>query len=134
VKEQSNINTINVNQVDSIATSIFIDAPTAESALIARQLIEIHFKQQLKLIVAEEKLHRTENDLFLAQGEMASGHMVEFTINQSLIGIIIGKKGVRIKQIESESGVKNIFVEPNGGIYHIYNCLKSYLILLLLLL
>ena len=31
-------------------------------------------------------IQRVENDLFLAQGEMASGHMVEFKIDPSLIG------------------------------------------------
>ena len=56
VKEQSNINTVVVNRLNNTATSIFIDAPNIESALMARQLIEIHFKQQLKLLAAEEKL------------------------------------------------------------------------------
>ena len=119
VKEQSNINTVAVNRLDNVATSIFIDAPNVESALMARQLIEIHFKQQLKLLAAEEKLKRVENDLFLAQGEMASGHMVEFTIDPSLIGIIIGKKGVRIKEIEKESGVTNIFVQGDSGTFYV---------------
>ncbi len=90
VKEQSAINTITVNRENGVASSIFIDAPSTESAITARQLIEIHFKQQLKLAAAEEKLQKVENDLFLAQGEMASGHLVEFFIDPALIGVIIG--------------------------------------------
>ena len=47
---------VNKNPVNQIATSIFIDAPNVDSALMARQLIEIHFKQQIKMLAAEEKL------------------------------------------------------------------------------
>lgn len=131
VKEQSNINTVAVNRLDNVATSIFIDAPNVESALMARQLIEIHFKQHLKLLAAEEKLKRVENDLFLAQGEMASGHMVEFTVDPSLIGVIIGKKGVRIKQVEQDSGVTNIFVQGDSGTSYsslllVYVCILTF--------
>ena len=115
VKEQSCINTITVNRTGNIAESIFINASTTEAALTARKLIEIHFKQQLKLITAEQKLLKVENDLFLAQGEMASGHMVEFSIDPSLIGLIIGKKGARIKQVKDESGVTTVNISDEGS-------------------
>lgn len=121
VKEQSGINTISINRVGTIASSILINAPSNESALIARQLIEIHFKQQLKLFSSQERLHKIENDLFQAQGDMASGHLVEFKIDPNLIGVIIGKKGTRIRQIESETGVQNISVQDNGVVKIIGN-------------
>ena len=57
---------------------------------------------------------------------MASGHMVEFTIDPSLIGIIIGKKGARIKQIEEETGVKNIVVQGDTGDYYLYSMQVSF--------
>ena len=118
VKEQSCINTITVNRTGNVAESIFINASTTEAALTARKLIEIHFKQQLKLITAEQKLLKVENDLFLAQGEMASGHMVEFSIDPSLIGLIIGKKGARIKQVKDESGVTTVNISDEGSILY----------------
>lgn len=115
VKEQSNINTIQVDHRDSLACAIIIDAPTGEAALLARKLIEIHFKQQLKIIAAEERLQRVKMDLFSAQGEMASGLMVEFSVDPALLGVIIGKKGARIKKVEDEEGVTNVNVDGVTG-------------------
>lgn len=45
-----------------------IDAPTDESALLARKLVEIHFKQHMKIMAAESRLQRIQTDLFSAQG------------------------------------------------------------------
>jgi transcription antitermination factor NusA-like protein len=116
VKEQSKINFITVNKTsDKAADSIMIDAPSAESALLARKLIEIHFKQQLKIMAAENRLHKVQVDLFSAQGEMASGMIVDFRIPVDLVGLTIGKKGARIKQIEKDSGVSSISVDGDSG-------------------
>lgn len=118
IKEQSSINTIVVDRVDfKTAKAIIIDAPTSEFALLARKLIEIHFKQQMKILAAEERLQKVQMDLFSAQGEMASGLMVDFSINPELIGIVIGKKGARIKKIQEETGVTNVNVDGNTGTF-----------------
>ncbi len=45
---------------------------------------------------------------------MASGHMTEFTIDASLIGTIVGKKGMRLKQIKLDTGVSNISIDDDG--------------------
>ena len=88
VKEQSKINfiTVNRNTERTAAESIMIDAPTSESALLARKLVEIHFKQHLKIQAAETRLQRVQTDLFSVQGEMASGMIVDFTIDPDLVG------------------------------------------------
>ena len=88
VKEQSKINyiTVNRNSERTAAESIMIDAPTSESALLARKLVEIHFKQHLKIQAAETRLQRVQTDLFSVQGEMASGMIVDFTIDPDLVG------------------------------------------------
>ena len=90
VKEQSKINfiTVNRNTERTAAESIMIDAPTSESALLARKLVEIHFKQHLKIQAAETRLQRVQTDLFSVQGEMASGMIVDFTIDPDLVGNI----------------------------------------------
>ena len=106
VKEQTMINYIslnrNLNSPDSVE-SIMIDAPSRESAQLARGLIETHFKLQAKLKHAETRLQKVQTDLFSAQGEIASGMMIEFTIDPELVGLALGKKGARFKQIEQET-------------------------------
>ncbi len=105
------LNRISENSVESVA----IDAPTKESAQLARNLIQTHFNLQQKLIQAESRLQKVQTDLFSAQGEIASGMMVEFSIPSDLVGLIIGKKGCRIKQIEQDTGVTAINVNGESG-------------------
>ena len=117
VKEQSKINYVNttLHKDTGRPDSIMIDGPTAESALVARKLIELHFTNHLKIVEAENRLHRVKTDLFSAQGEMASGMICDFTINPDLVGVAIGKKGSRIKQIEQLTGVTSINVDGQTG-------------------
>jgi hypothetical protein len=117
VKEQSNINTITLERAgaDRTVVSIMIDSPTREAALLARKLVEIHFKQQGRLREAEARLQKVQHDLYAAQGEMASGLMVEFSIKPDLVGLVIGKKGARIKSIEQQYGLSGINVDGNTG-------------------
>lgn len=117
VKEQTLINFISLNRLaDDFVESVAIDAPSREAAQLARNLIETHLKLQLKVKAAESRLLRVQTDLFSTQGEIASGQMVEFMIPSDLIGLVIGKKGARIKQIESDTGVTSINVRDNGHI------------------
>ena len=51
--------------------------------------MEIHFKQHLKIQAAETRLQRVQTDLFSVQGEMASGMIVDFTIDPDLVGNIM---------------------------------------------
>jgi len=44
--------------------------------------------------------------MYTIQGNIASGSVVEFEINPELIGLIIGKKGARIKEVEEKTGTK----------------------------
>mmetsp|Transcript_4701 Transcript_4701/g.6442 ORF Transcript_4701/g.6442 Transcript_4701/m.6442 type:complete len:690 (-) Transcript_4701:441-2510(-) len=116
VKEQTAINFISLNRIsDNCVESVAIDAPSRESASLARSLIETHFKLQTKLKAAESRLQKVQTDLFSAQGEIASGMMVEFTVSADLLGVIIGKKGSRIRQIEQETGVSSINVNGDTG-------------------
>ncbi len=115
VKDQSGINTIAIERsADHTPTSILIDAPTGESAMLVRKLLEMHFKQQTKLVAAESRLQKVQMELFATQGEMASGLMIDFTVNPSLLGLVIGKKGSRIKQVTQDCGVTHINVDETG--------------------
>jgi predicted PilT family ATPase len=117
VKEQTMVNFIALNRMsDDFVESITIDATSKESAQLARNLIETHLKLQMKVKAAENRLLRVQTDLFSTQGEIASGQMVEFMVPSDLIGLVIGKKGSRIKQIESETNVTSINVRDNGHI------------------
>lgn len=66
-------------------------------------------------MAAESRLQRVQTDLFSAQGEMASGMIDDFTINPDLVGIAIGKKGARIKQVEKDTGVSSVNVDGKTG-------------------
>jgi KH domain len=46
---------------------------------------------------------------------MASGMIVDFNIDPDLVGIAIGKKGARIKQVEKDSGVSSVNVDGKSG-------------------
>jgi hypothetical protein len=115
VKEQSSVNFISLNRIaDDLVESIVIDSPTRDAALLAKNLIETHLKLQMKIKAAENRLHRVQTDLFSTQGEIAAGQMIEFMISPDLIGLAIGKKGSRIKQIEMDTNVSSINVSDNG--------------------
>lgn len=116
VKEQTLINYITLNRIsNNEVDSIIIDAPTMESGKLARNLIETHFKLQLKLRAAENRLHKIQSDLYSTQGEIASGMMIEFHISPELIGLALGKKGARIKQIEKDTKVTSVNVNGETG-------------------
>jgi hypothetical protein len=118
VKEQTLVNFISLNRVsDDSVESVTIDASTREAAQLAKNLIETHLKLQIKVKAAESRLQKVQTDLFSTQGEIAAGQMVEFTIRSDLIGLAIGKKGSRIKQIETETGVSSINVSDNGELF-----------------
>jgi len=116
VKEQAMTNYMSLNRVgtDNVE-SISIDAPSKESANLARSLIESHFKFQLRLIATETRLKKVQTDLFSAQGEIASGLMIEFYVDPALIGLVLGKKGARIKQIQADTKVNAINVTGETG-------------------
>ena len=63
----------------------------------------------------EAKLAKTQTELFSAQGEVASGMMVDFFVPIPVIGLVIGKGGARIKEIEKGTGVSSINVDGNTG-------------------
>ena len=118
LKEQTMINFISLNRsptAPDCVESISIDAPSRESAQLARGLIETHFKLQAKLKHAETRLQKVQADLFSAQGEIASGMMIEFSIDPKLVGLALGKKGARIKQIEQGTKVASINVTDSTG-------------------
>lgn len=115
VKEQSMVTSLRLNRIaEDFAESVSIEASTKDRALLGRSLVDTHIKQQLRVKAAESRLHKVQTDLSSTQGEIASGHMVEFIIKPELIGLSIGKKGARIRQIEAETGVGLINVGENG--------------------
>ena len=44
-----------------------------------------------------------------------TGTRIEFTVQSSLIGVMIGKKGVRVQEVIKETGVRDISVDGNSG-------------------
>mgnify|MGYP003386238540 CR=1 FL=1 len=109
IKEQSSVNAISIDRGTN-KTTIIIDSHIPENATQAKMLLVMKFKHQVKLQASEDKLKKIQNDLFTTQGSIASGHVVEFYVEQDVVGLIIGKKGARIKQTEVESGVQSIKV------------------------
>lgn len=122
VKEQTKVNCITMNKSEDgqDVESVSIEAPSPDSAQLARTLIETHFKSQRKIKSAEERLYKYQSDLFAAQGDIASGITVDFNVDKELIGLIIGKKGARIKQIETETGLSSIQVNSETGNIRIF--------------
>ena len=126
VKEQTGINYFTVNQnPGDHSMELWIYAPTAERARMARLLVDVNFKQQLKLTQAEDHLKRIQNDLTSVQSELVSGIRVEFKASTDLIGLMIGKGGARIQEVLKATGVKSINVETSGMTY-IYTCIYVY--------
>ena len=95
VKQQTSINYIDLkrDKVTQTVVSLTINAPTAETGTNARRLVETHFKNHIKIMSAEAKLAKTQTELFSAQGEVASGMMVDFFVPIPVIGLVIGKGG-----------------------------------------
>lgn len=117
VKEQLQLLSLTFGRAtDGSADSLIIEATSREKASLAKNLLETHLKQQWKIKMAESRLQKIQTDLHSTQGEIMSGHMVEVIISPELVGLTIGKKGTRIKQIEADTGVNNINVGDNGHI------------------
>lgn len=118
IKNQSGVNFISLVKPDpgsDRGASIQVDSPSPEAAMLARQLLDLKFKHLMKLQSSEEKLKKLEEDLYMTQGNIAAGQMVEFEVPQEVIGLIIGKKGARIRQVEEETGVTSIKVNDTKG-------------------
>lgn len=56
-----------------------------------------------------------QESLFEVQGAVASGLRIEFPVPRDLIGIIIGKKGSRIQEVQRETGVNDIHIDGETG-------------------
>ena len=115
MKEQSGAHRITPQHNDDGSIIVLIDSATREKAVIARQLLDIHFKQQMKLSRAEKMYEQTQRTLSEVQGEMASGTRLEFNVPVDLLGLIIGKKGVRVQQIQRETNVTTINIDGETG-------------------
>ena len=82
---------------------------------LARLLIEIHLKEEVKFLNDQDRLNKMQSNLFEVQGEVAAGQRVEFYIPLTLIGPSIGKSGQRIKEVTAETGVNNISIDGKSG-------------------
>ncbi|CAE7499222.1 Fxr1 [Symbiodinium microadriaticum] len=78
-------------------------------------LVEINFKEQTKYQSEMQRLHQMQENLFEVQGEVASGQRIEFQVPMDLIGLIIGKKGSRIHEVQQETDVQGIHIDGNTG-------------------
>lgn len=118
VKEASSIDYITSqtnNDGDETSVSILIHAPSAEAAKIARMLVEINFKEQIKYQNEMKRLHLMQESLLEVQGEVASGQRIEFNVSPDVVGLMIGKKGARVHAIESDTGVNTIDIDGETG-------------------
>jgi hypothetical protein len=56
-----------------------------------------------------------QENLFEVQGAVASGLRIEILVPRDLLGIIIGKKGARIQEVQRETGVSDIHIDGDSG-------------------
>ena len=103
------------NSDTQLAEGVFVDAISQESDIMARKLVELHFKAQMKVMVSESRLKNVQKDLYAVQGDMASGSHIEFYIKPDLMGLVIGKKGVRIQSVEKINGIKSVNIDGSTG-------------------
>lgn len=116
VKEQTGINYFNLNvDADDGTVRLWIYSPTADRARMARLLVDVNFKQQIKLAQAEQKLKQMQSDLTSVQSELVTGVRVEFTVPNHLIGVMIGKGGSRVKEVVRETEIKSIDLDGKGN-------------------
>ena len=118
MKEQAGVSRVFAQKLGNgprPSITIGIDSPLPDRANVARTLLEVHFKQQIKLQNAEKRLLQTRTTLYEVQGEMAAGTRIEFKVSVELIGLIIGKKGVRVKEIQEDTGVTSIHIDGTTG-------------------
>jgi hypothetical protein len=84
VKQKSNVDAIAVRAAESEseapAANIFIESYDPEAANTARVLLEVHFREQLKVVQAEQRMLRLQQNLAGVQGELAAGLRVELQV------------------------------------------------------
>lgn len=82
MKEQTGINyfTLNKDPIDE-SMQLWIYSPTPERARMARLLVDVNFKQQIKLNQAENNLKLMQGDLTSMQSEIVSGIRIEFKVS-----------------------------------------------------
>ena len=95
---------------------ILVDASDADIAMLTRKHLDLHFRQRRKMISAEEYKSNTLTKLYQAQGDMAAGSIVEFHVEEDLLGFVIGKNGKHIQDVQDACNVKTINVQPGGRI------------------
>ena len=119
VKEQSGVISISVRRDlddNTKGKAVEISAASGDNALIARKLVETHFKNQLKLNQKSQNLMKVHEEVGRQQEGMASGTVAEFVIHVDLVGLAIGKQGKRIKEIEAETGCKASVAGHSGRV------------------
>lgn len=91
-------------------THIMVEAPSTETAKLARSLLQMSFKNEERISQTRDRRASLEDELYSAQGALAAGTVVEFAVKDDLLGLMIGKQGARIKRIQEEFDVKQIKV------------------------
>jgi hypothetical protein len=116
IKEHTGVSyfTLDSNSSDG-RSQLWIYSATPERAKMARLLVDVNFKQQIKLMEVEENLRRVQSDLTSYQHELVSGTRLVFNVHQGLIGSMIGKGGSRISEVIKTSGA-TINISPAGEV------------------
>jgi hypothetical protein len=123
IKEQTGINYFTLNKdPNDDSMHLWIYSPAPERARMARLLVNVNFKQQIKLAQAESQLKQMQMDLSSVQSEVVMGIRVEFRSSPTLIGLMIGKGGTRIQEIIRSTGVKSINMSETGMLCYAMLC------------
>ena len=83
-----------------------------DAARAAVSLLELHISHQTEYQARMKKHQQLQSDLEATNEEFDLGLRVEFSVPRDLLGLVIGKGGVRVNQVKAECGVERIVVDP----------------------
>ncbi|CAM9763059.1 unnamed protein product [Chrysoparadoxa australica] len=119
VKEASGVNCVQVvvTEVngDDLRKAIAVHAPSPAAAKMAKMLLCTHLNNQVELWRMDQRTNARQADLTQYQVEVSKGLRASFRVDPEFIGLMIGKQGVRIKEVEEKTGCK-VHVDANSTV------------------
>eukprot|EP01084_Bolivina_argentea_P172105 298138_1 len=104
VKQKSGVKSIYVTDKDAGEREVTVVGTELGSIHMAKLMLETHFRNEVELLRMCMNSSKHQSDLNTFQMEVSHGLHIQFSASPHLIGLMIGKKGVHIKNAEAHSG------------------------------
>eukprot|EP00516_Mucochytrium_quahogii_P003580 CAMPEP_0203763008 /NCGR_PEP_ID=MMETSP0098-20131031/15741_1 /ASSEMBLY_ACC=CAM_ASM_000208 /TAXON_ID=96639 /ORGANISM=" , Strain NY0313808BC1" /LENGTH=577 /DNA_ID=CAMNT_0050657611 /DNA_START=68 /DNA_END=1801 /DNA_ORIENTATION=+ len=119
VRVKANVISINWRSHRPGRADLVVVAASPDSMRAAKSLLEMHLNFQVEYELRKRQTAKMEQDLQATNAEFESGRRVEFSVQEQLIGLVIGKGGANVAKVKEQTGVDKVVVDTKTRVVRI---------------